>query len=337
MATRDGHDPALWSRLADTGLLGLAIPEEYGGSGFGWVEMGVVAEETGRALACPALLSSAVLATAALLYCADEASRKELLPSLAAGSLTATLAFTEDPGSWDPVRVESSASPDGDRWLLDGHKSYVLDGHTAHLVLVVAATGPDEVGLFAVDSEAPGLTRDPLPTLDLTRKQARLEFVGTPAQLIGADAANGLSRAMDVAAAMLAAEQLGGAARALEQAVEYAGVRHQFGRPIGSFQAIKHICADMLVDVEFARSAASHALWAADHDAGELPIATAVAQAYCSDAYVRVAGQNIQVHGGIGFTWEHPAHLYLKRAKSSQLLFGDAVWHRAKLAELVGV
>jgi alkylation response protein AidB-like acyl-CoA dehydrogenase len=142
---------------------------------------------------------------------------------------------------------------------------------------------------------------------------------------------------MDVVAAVLGAEQLGGAARALEQAVEYAGVRHQFGRPIGSFQAIKHICADMLVDVEFARSAASHALWAADHDAGELPVAAALAQAYCSDAYVRVAGQNIQVHGGIGFTWEHPAHLYLKRAKSSQLLFGDAAWHRAKLAELVGV
>jgi alkylation response protein AidB-like acyl-CoA dehydrogenase len=338
MATETGQDPALWGRFADAGLLGLAVPEEYGGSGFGWLEAGLVAEEAGRALTCAPLLSSSVLATATLLHCADEAIAKELLPALTAGTKTATLAFAEDGGDWDPARTELVATcGDADDWVLDGHKSFVIDGHTAHLVLVVARTGSDTVGVFAVEAGAVGLVRSPLPTLDLTRKQARLEFAGTPGRLLNADASGGLALALDITAAVLAAEQLGGATRALEQAVEYAGLRYQFGRPIGSFQAIKHVCADMLVDVEFARSAVLHALWAADHDYEELPLAAALAQAYCSDAFVRVAGQNLQVHGGIGFTWEHPAHLYLKRAKSSQLMFGDAVRHRARLAELIPV
>jgi alkylation response protein AidB-like acyl-CoA dehydrogenase len=206
------------------------------------------------------------------------------------------------------------------------------------LILVAARTGGD-VSLFAVDGSAAGLTRTPLSTMDQTRKQARLEFSGVPARLVGAEGQGWpvLVKALDLAAVALAAEQVGGAQKVLEMSVEYAKVRVQFGRPIGSFQAIKHKCADMLLEVESAKSAAYYAGWAAAEDNDELPVVASLAKAYCSDAYFHAAAENIQIHGGIGFTWEHPAHLYFKRAKSSELMLGDPTYHREQLAQRIGI
>src|SRR6202040_704165 len=211
-------------------------------------------------------------------------------------------------------------------------------GHVANLILVAARKG-GQVNLFAVQGDSPGLTRTPLSTMDQTRKQARLELDGVPARQIGGDGRGWapLAKTLDLAAVALAAEQVGGAQKVLEMAVEYAKVRVQFGRPIGSFQAIKHKCADMLLEVESAKSAAYYALWAAAELNEELPVVASLAKAYCSDAYFHATAENIQIHGGIGFTWEHPAHLYFKRAKSSELLFGDPTYHRELLAQRIGI
>ncbi|MBV8160638.1 MAG: acyl-CoA dehydrogenase, partial [Acidimicrobiia bacterium] len=203
----------------------------------------------------------------------------------------------------------------------------------------VAARTGDNVSLFTVAGDAEGLTRTPLATMDQTRKQARLEFSGTPAKLLGTEGEGWpvLSRVLALAAVALAAEQVGGAQKCLDMSVEYAKVRVQFGRPIGSFQAIKHKCADMLLEVESAKSAAYYAGWAAAELNDELPTVASLAKAYCSDAYFHAAAENIQIHGGIGFTWEHDAHLYFKRAKSSQLLLGDPTYHRELLAQRIGI
>jgi alkylation response protein AidB-like acyl-CoA dehydrogenase len=235
------------------------------------------------------------------------------------------------------MRARRSGS-NGSGWLLDGSKRHVLDGHIADLIMVGART-PAGVGLFAVDGAAPGLRRVPVPTLDQTRKQAHLDFAGTPARLIGDEADGGpvLRRVLHTAAILLAAEQVGGAARAVEMAAEYAGMRVQFGRPIGSFQAIKHMCADMLTEAEAARSAAYYGLWALAADSEDVPLAASLAKVYCSAAYTKITGDLIQVHGGIGFTWEHPAHLYFKRAKTSEVLFGTPAYHRDLLAVRLGL
>jgi alkylation response protein AidB-like acyl-CoA dehydrogenase len=338
MDTTDGLDPRVWAGLAEIGLLGLTVPEELGGAGASLIEVGVVLEEAGRSLLVAPYFSTVALATTALLAAGDEEARKAYLPSVAAGELTATLALTEDDGRADLAAVALAARPDGGGWRLDGTKSYVLDGHTAGLVLVAARTEAG-LSLFAVPGDAPGLSRTPLETMDLTRKLARLEFTDTPARLVGADGAaeSVLAHVLDVAAVALAAEQVGGAARALEMAVDYAKVRHQFGRPIGSFQAIKHTCADMLLEVESARSAAYYGVWAAAAGAEDSSVAASLTKAYCSDAYADVTAKNIQVHGGIGFTWEHPAHLYFKRARGSAVLFGDATYHREQLARRIGI
>jgi len=343
METPDGTDRQVWQQAgAQLGLPGIAIPEAYGGAGFTFAEQAIVLEELGAALYGGPYLASAVLAATALLAASDEAARRELLPGIASGQTVATLAFTEDDGSWDPEAIRLAAtrgegSPDSP-WMLDGHKSFVLDGHTADLILVVAAAGPG-LSLFAVDPGAAGLDRRVLPTLDQTRKLARLEFDAVPGRLIGApgEAGGVLGRTLDVAAIALAAEQLGGAQRALDMAVGYAMTRHQFGRPIGSFQAIKHRCADLLLEVESLRSAVAYAAAAVAEDSAEVPVVAALAKAYASDVYFHVAAENIQIHGGIGFTWEHDAHLYFKRAKSSELLLGDASYHREHLAERIGL
>ncbi|MER6957198.1 acyl-CoA dehydrogenase family protein [Streptomyces sp. NPDC000618] len=364
-----GHDPVVWRRMAgELGLQGLAVPEEYGGSGFGYVDLGIVFEETGRALLCSPYFATVALAAEALLRCADEAARCELLPGIASGETVATLALTEDDGRWDEPGIrltaresarETAHEPARDStrepargtarepargaadggWELTGVKTYVLDGHLADLLLVAART-PCGVSLFAVAADAPGLVRTPLPTLDQTRGQARLEFTDTPARLLGAEgtAWPALERTLATASVLLAAEQVGGAAAALDAAVAYARIREQYGRPIGSFQGVKHKCADMLMEIESARSAAYGGLWALDaDDETETAIAAAIAQAFCSEAFTKVAGDNIQVHGGIGFTWEHPAHLYLKRAKSSEALLGTPSYHRELLAARLGI
>ncbi|HEY3701966.1 MAG TPA: acyl-CoA dehydrogenase family protein [Acidimicrobiales bacterium] len=339
MESTDGYDPAVWAQMANQlGLQGLAIPEEHGGSGFTYVELIVVLEEMGRSLLCAPYFATIALAGNAILTSGDDAAKKELLPGIATGDTIATLAFTEDNGRWDEGGITTTATRAGDGWTLDGHKMFVLDGHVANL-LVVAARTPAGLGLFAVEGDAPGLTRTPLATMDQTRKQARLELAGTPGRLIGADggASAGLSRTLDLAAVALAAEQVGGAQRCLDMSVEYAKERVQFGRPIGSFQAIKHKCADMLLEVESAKSAAYYAGWAAAESSDELPVVASLAKAYCSDAYFHAAAENIQIHGGIGFTWEHDAHLYFKRAKSSELLLGDPTYHRELLAQRIGL
>ena len=339
MDTEDGYDPAVWSQMADQlGLQSLTIPEEFGGSGFTYVELLVVLEEMGAALLCAPFFSSVVLAANALLTSGDDEAKKSYLPGIASGETIATLAITEDNGKWDFGGIELAATKKGDGWVLDGHKMFVIDGHVANLIIVAARTAAG-VTLFAVQGDAPGLTRTSLPTMDQTRKQARLEFSGTPATLIGTEggAEAGLSKTLDLAAVALAAEQVGGAQHVLDASVEYAKTRIQFGRPIGSFQAIKHKCADMLLEVESAKSAAYYAAWAAAEDSDELPVVASLAKSYCSEAYFHSAAENIQIHGGIGFTWEHPAHLYFKRAKSSELLLGDPSYHRELLAQRIGI
>jgi alkylation response protein AidB-like acyl-CoA dehydrogenase len=346
MDAADGGDPAVWEMAGQQlGLQGIAIPEEYGGSGFTFAEQAIVLEELGAALYGGPYLASAVLAANALLASGDEAAKKAYLPGIASGELIATVAFTEEDGSWEPdatrlaATLASAGAPSGvGGWRLDGRKSFVLDGHTAGLILVIGRTEAG-LSLFAVPADADGLTRTPLPTLDQTRKLARLDFASVPATLIGPDGAGQalLSRTLDIAAIAQAAEQLGGAQRALDMAVEYAKVRHQFGRPIGSFQAIKHRCADLLLEVESLRSAVVYAAAAVAEDSAEVPVVAALVKAYASDVYFHVAAENIQIHGGIGFTWEHDAHLYFKRAKASELFLGDATLHRERLATRIGL
>jgi alkylation response protein AidB-like acyl-CoA dehydrogenase len=339
METTDGLDRAVWQQAGEQlGLQGIAIPEEYGGAGFSFAEQAIVLEELGAALYGGPYLASAVLAATALMASGDEAAKKAYLPGIAGGEVIGTLAFTEEDGSWDPDAIRMSAVSDGDGWRLDGRKSFVLDGHTADLILAVARTG-DALSLFAVAAGAAGLTATPLPTLDQTRKLARLDFESVPATLVGTNGGGAaiLARVLDVAAIAQAAEQLGGAQRALDMAVSYAKVRHQFGRPIGSFQAIKHRCADLLLEVESLRSAVQYAAAAVGENSDEVPVVASLVKAYASDVYFHVAAENIQIHGGIGFTWEHDAHLYFKRAKASELFLGDATYHREHLATRIGL
>jgi alkylation response protein AidB-like acyl-CoA dehydrogenase len=339
MATELGYDRAAWDRMAtELGLHGLAIPEEYGGAGFSFTELGVVLEEMGRALLCAPFFASVVLAAELLKAIDDEQARKDYLPGIASGDTIATVALTEDDGQWTASSVTARAVRDGGLWRLTGTKTYVPDGLSAGLILVVARAA-DGIGVFAVEGSADGLTRQALPTMDQTRKQASLRFAATPARLLSgsADGWAAVGRMLQVAAVGLAAEQAGGAQRALEMAVEYAKLREQFGRPIGSFQAIKHKCASMLVTVESMKSAAYYGLWAVSSGDDELPLVASIAKAFCSDGYTMVATENIQIHGGIGFTWEHPAHLYLKRARSSRVLLGGPDFHRDIVARLAGI
>jgi alkylation response protein AidB-like acyl-CoA dehydrogenase len=328
-------DREVWSQAgAQLGLQGIAIPEEYGGSGFSFAEQAIVLEELGAGLYGGPYLASAVLAATALLASPDEAARQELLPGIASGETIAALAFTEEDGSWDPARIRLTAAKSGDGWVLAGHKSFVLDGANAGLYLVAAVTDGG-LSLFAVDAGASGLTATALPALDQTRNLARLDFDSVPARLIGSpgDAAAILDRVLDVAAIALAAEQLGGAQRALD----YTKTRHQFGRPIGSFQALKHRMADLLMEVESLRSAVAYAASAVADDSDEVPAVASLVKAYASETYFHVAAEMIQMHGGIGFTWEHDAHLFFKRAKSSELFLGDGAYHREHLAQRIGL
>ena len=338
MDTVSGYDPEVWRQTTgQLGLSGLAIPQKFGGSGFGYAELTVVFEEMGRVLLCAPFFASVALAANLLLSTDDEIAKADYLPGLASGDLIGTVALAEPSGRWDESGVSLAATRTAAGWVLTGEKLFVLDGTIAGLILVAART-PAGVSVFAVEKEAPGLAVEPLATMDQTRKQARVRLRATPARLVGDEGAGwaAISRMLDLAAVALAAEQVGGAQRALEMAVDYAKTRVQFGKPIGSFQAIKHKCADMLLAVESARSAAYYGGFAAD-DADELPVAASLAKAYCSEAYLHTAAENIQIHGGIGFTWEHPAHLYFKRAKSSELLFGDPAYHRELLAQRIGI
>lgn len=339
METERGFDSAVWTKMGrELGLQQLAIPEEYGGAGYTFVELGVVLEEMGRALLCAPFLSSVVMAANALLLSSDDRAKKELLPALSSGEKTGTLAYTEADGRWDASGIATTATQSGDGWTINGEKVFVLDGHTADLLLVIARTAKG-LSTFVVDGSAAGVVRVPMETMDLTRKQARITFTDTAARLVGTEgeADTVLPAVLDLAAVALAVEAVGGAQQCLDMAVEYAKVREQFGKPIGSFQAIKHKCADLLLEVESARSAAYYAMWAAAGNSPELPVAAAMAKAYCTEAFAHAAAENIQIHGGIGFTWEHPAHLYFRRAKSTELLLGDPAYHRELLVQRAGI
>jgi alkylation response protein AidB-like acyl-CoA dehydrogenase len=339
METERGYDEAVWQQAASQlGLTAMAIPEEYGGAGFTFIEQAIVLEELGRSLYCGPYFASAVLAANALLLSGDDAAERDYLPGIASGELVATLAFTDDGGGWDGTGAGLSASADGERWLLSGHRSLVLDGHTAGLILAVGQT-PAGPSLFAVDSDAPGLTARMLPTLDQTRRLARVECQDVPARLIGADggAADVLARTLDIAAIALAAEQLGGAQAALDMAVHYLKVREQFDRPIGSFQSLKHRSADLLLEIESTRSAVLYGAWAVAESSDEVPVVASLAKAYASETFAHAAGENIQMHGGIGFTWEHDAHLYFKRANFDEQFLGDPAYHRERLATRIGI
>jgi alkylation response protein AidB-like acyl-CoA dehydrogenase len=339
MVGDSGYDPALWRRLVDElALPGFAVPTEYGGSGFGAVEQQIVLEEMGRVLLCAPYLASAVLATNVLLSAGDPVACGHYLPGLCAGEHIATVAALGATGRWDgPDGWECAATPDGDRYRLSGRKYFVLDVVTADLLLV-AAGAPEGPTLFAVDASAAGITRATLPTLDETRKLGWVEFAATPAAVVGAvgQGAGILERGLVLSAPALAAEQVGGARRALEMAVAYAKVREQFGRLIGSFQAIKHKCADMLLAVEVATSTAGAAAAAIDSGSEEhVPLAH-MALALSSESFVFAATENIEVHGGIGFTWESAAQLYYKRAVAGAVAFGSASAHREQLLTALG-
>src|SRR5580658_8739372 len=339
METTDGYEPDVWKQMAgQLGLLGLIIPEAYGGVGSGYMNLVVVFEEMGRALLCAPYFSTVALATNLLLACGDETAGQNYLPGIARGTTIATVALVEAGGRWDEAGVALDAARRDGAWMLSGEKLYVTDGHTADLLLVVARTAAG-VSVFAVEKGAPGLSAEAVTTMDLTRKLARVTFASTPARLVGEDGRGwqAVEGMLDRAAVALAGEQLGGAARALEMAVDYASHRIAFGRKIGSYQAIKHKCANMLAEVESAKSAAYYAGWAATEMVDELPIAARIAKSYCSEAYLHVAAENIQIHGGMGFTWEHPAHLYFKRAKTSHLFLGDPAYHRELLAVRLGI
>ena len=335
MDSETGYDLDAWLRMAaDHDLHGLHLPAGVGGSGLGWVEQCIVLEEMGRVLLCAPYLSTATTAP----WLPDDVQA-----AVAAGLCIATLAVAEASGRWDAGGVEARALRSaGGGWRVEGEKSYVVDGCAAD-VLVVAARPDDggDVALFLVEADAPGVDCAPLTTVDQTRRQARVRLSAAPARPLPGS----LGTAMDLSVVALAAEQVGGARRALDMALDHARTRVQFGRPIGSFQAVKHLCADMLLDLESARGAAfyaSHAAAGAMSDGGqgradELPVAAAVAKSCCSEAYVRVATDSLHVHGGLGFTWDHDAHLYFKRARSSFQLFGDPGHHRERLARHLGV
>lgn len=341
METDSGYDQAMWSEMAQMGWQGMAIPEEYGGAGFGQLELEVLFEEMGRSLLPAPFFSTVALGAAAILEAGSEQQKHDLLGRVAAADITIALASTEPNGRWDESGVEAVAAPSGGGWSINGVKSFVIDGHTADF-LVVAARTSEGVSLFLVEGEVEGMNRRRLETMDMTRKQAELTLTDvkvTDDRLIGSPGAGWavVERVLEKAIVNLAAEQVGGAQMCLEMSVDYAKTRHQFGRPIGSFQAIKHKCADMLVQVESAKSACYYAAWAASEDNDELSLVAPMAKSYCSEAFFHCASENIQIHGGIGFTWEHDAHLYFKRAKSSELLFGDPAYHRARLADRLGL
>lgn len=337
MMTPDGFDRAVWEEMAELGWVGLAIPEEHGGAGYGTTELSVIFEEMGRMVTPGPFFATVGLAVPVILGLADEAQKSGLLPGIAAGEIIATVAAFEGSRDWGLENVETTATRDGDGWVLEGVKPHVLDGHLADLILVVARTDQG-LAVFPVGAGADGLTVEQVDVLDPTRRQATvtLEGVRAAAPLGSGPAGDALSRALGVASALLACEQAGGAQRCLEMSTEYAKTRHQFGRPIGSFQAVKHRCAQMLVKVEHARSVAYHAVRVTE-DPAEFAIAAPLAASVASESYVWAAGENIQIHGGIGFTWEHDAHLYLKRAKSSSLLLGDPRYHRRTLGDALGL
>jgi alkylation response protein AidB-like acyl-CoA dehydrogenase len=347
MVTELGYDPDLWQRVcSEMFWQAIHIPEQYGGMGLGYVELVAMMEQMGRYLFCSPFYATVCLGVNALRVAGSEEQQAAWLPRIVEGA-TATLAYTGTSGRWDAAAVELEWVEDGPGFRLDGTCRYVPDGHSAEL-LVAAARVPgsqDESGLslFVLPADTAGLSREWLPTMDQTRKQGQLVFDGVavgPDALLGepGEAWPALSKVIDLAAVAIAADQVGGAQQALDSTVDYLQERVQFGRVIASYQAVKHKCADMMLQVEAGRSALYYAACIADEAlaggalAAELPEAASVAKACCSDAYFFNAGSGIQLHGGVGFTEEYDIQLYFKRAKSTETFLGDAAYHRERLA-----
>jgi alkylation response protein AidB-like acyl-CoA dehydrogenase len=346
METPEGISPGLWTKIAEQGWLGLVFPEAYDGLGLGLVDLVVLMEEMGRAVVPGPYFSTVLLGGLAVLEAGSEAQKKEWLPKIAAGDKRVALAWMEPSAQLGPAGVALTATEKGGRYTLSGTKLFVHDAHTADALVVAARTRPgagaEGVSLFLLPRDTSGLRVTLLPTMDQTRKLCEVTCVDV---VVGADALLGpagagwapLARVLDRATVALCAEMCGGAQKVLDMTVEYAKIRQAFGRPIGSYQGVKHRAADMLVDVENAKSITYYAAWALDEGAAEAPLAVSMAKAYVSDAFRRVAAAGIQLHGGIGFTWEHDLHLYFKRAKGSEFTFGDATHHRERVAQLVNL
>ena len=345
METPEGVTPALWSKLAEQGWLGLTYPEAYDGMGLGLVDLVVLMEEMGRAVVPGPYFSAVLLGGGIILEAGSEAQKKEWLPKIAGGQARVALAWMEPSADLGPDGITLAALEKGGAYTLSGTKLFVHDAHTADAIVVAARTGKagaDGISLFLVPKAAKGLTVTLLPTMDQTRKLCEVTLKDVS---LGADGRLGeigggwtaLARVLDRATVALCAEMCGGAQKVLDMTVEYAKIRQAFGRPIGSYQGVKHKAADMLVDVENSKSITYYAAWAMDEGVSEGPLAVSMAKAYVSDAYRRVSANGIQLHGGIGFTWEHDLHLYFKRAKGSEFTFGDATFHRERVAQLVNL
>jgi alkylation response protein AidB-like acyl-CoA dehydrogenase len=336
MATDAGFDPAFWRALSqDIGLTALHIPEEYGGAGFGVTELAIACEEMGRALACAPFFASGVMAASAIVHAGTAEQKAALLPGIARGETIATLAAAEPGRGWDPADVTLAAAEAGSVWRLSGVKSYVLDGMSAGLAVVSARLPNGHLGLFAVQDLTDGVARAPLQSMDPTRKLARLEFRETPAMLLGSETGGeaAYARTIDTCLVCLANEMAGGAERLREDALEYVSMRVQFGRSIASFQVTKHKAADMLLDVELAKSAAYSAATAMDDGDKEASAYASMAKAAASDAYIQAAIHAVQMHGGIGFTFDNDTQLWFKRAKASEAFLGDAAFHRERMLQ----
>jgi alkylation response protein AidB-like acyl-CoA dehydrogenase len=334
-----------WQKLAEQGWFGILYPEEAGGSGLGLVDMTVLMEEMGRAVMPGPFFSTVLLGGAAILEAGSPAQRQEWLPRIAAGDAKVSLAWTEPNARWDAAGIVASGRETAGGFVLSGTKLFVPDANLSDALVVAVrtrdgSTMEDGISLFLVPKDAAGLAVTLLPTIDETRKlcEVRLDNVAmAPRALLGEKHAGwpALARVLDRATVALCAEMCGGAQRVLDMTTDYAKIRVAFGKPIGSYQGVKHRAADMLVDIENAKSLTYYAAWAIDEGLAESPLAVSMAKAYASDAYRKVAGAGIQLHGGIGFTWEHDLQLYFKRAKASEVSFGDATWHRERVARLL--
>ena len=324
METESGYDAALWSKLTDQGYTGIIFPEEYGGVGLGKVELMLLMEEAGRALLTGPFFSTVVLAGTVLDAVSTPANKEKYLAPICRGEVRATVAILEASASWNPRDIQVSAT----NGHLSGEKFFVSDAAIADFIIVVARNG-----VFVVDPKARGLKISPMSGMDLTRKLYVVEFSNTPAEEIGST--KNLPQAFNIAAAALAAELVGGMQRTLEITVEYAKTRKQFGKPIGMFQAVQHQCADMYLETESSRSAVYYAGWALEENSPDAATAVSIAKMYASDAGRTVGNRGIQIHGGMGFTWENDVHLYYRRAKASETAFGDATFHRERIASMV--
>ncbi|MBF8739483.1 acyl-CoA dehydrogenase family protein [Pseudomonas guariconensis] len=353
MVSENGYDTDLWQRLcSEMYWPAIHIPEAYGGLGLGFVELAILLEQMGRRLLCSPFFATACLATPALLLAGSEAQKQRWLPAIAEGRVRGTLAFG-DGGAWTFQGIGVTATPEGDGYVLDGEYAQVIDGHSADLLVVAArlagSTGEHGIGLFLVEAGQAGLARQWQPTMDQTRRLGRMCFTRL---YVAADAVLGeagqawpqLQNVLRLACVGLAAEQVGGAQQALDLSVAYLQERQQFGRPLASFQALKHRAADMMLQVECARSASYYAACVAQEAldpagdaqvAAELPLAAALAKSQCSQAYFHCAAESIQLHGGVGFTWEYDPHLYFKRARASESYLGAPAWHLQQIANVI--